>query len=94
MEALQTSDSSRESGRSGHRQHGPLPLLPPLPPLLQFSRGLREEGDILFALELPLEELHRRAVEAHHVLAGGRGGDEEEPGRVGGFGGGRVGHLP
>lgn len=70
--------------RSSDGQHHPLPLRPPPLPLLQFPRGLREERDLLFALDLPLEELQRRAVEAHHVLAGSGGGDEEERRRGGG----------
>lgn len=68
---------------SSDGQHDPLPLRPPPLPLLQFPRGLREERDLLSALDLPLEELQRRAVEAHHVLAGSGGGDEEEPRRGG-----------
>lgn len=63
---------------SNDSQHNSLPLPPPLLPLVQLPRRFCEERDLLFALDLPLEELQRRAVEAHHVLRGSRGGDEEE----------------
>lgn len=53
---------------SGDGQDGSLPLPPPLLLLLQLARGLGEEQHVLFALDLPLEELQRCAVEAHHVL--------------------------
>lgn len=83
MEALGT-DSERTGTRetnvrspSGEGQHRALPLPPPPLPLVQLPRGLSEEHDLLFGLELPLEELQRRAVEAHQVLAG-EGVDEVE----------------
>lgn len=53
---------------SGNRQDGSLPLPPPLLLLVEFARGLGEENDVFFALELPLEELQGGAVEAHDVL--------------------------
>lgn len=53
---------------SSDGQDSSLPLPPPLLPLIQFARGLGEEHHVLSALDLPLEELQRRAVEAHHVL--------------------------
>lgn len=58
---------------SGDGQDGSLPLPPPLLLVTQFARGLGEEQHVLFALDLPLEELQRRAVEAHHVLRRGEG---------------------
>lgn len=56
------------SSDSGDGQDDPLPLPPPLLLLVEFARGLGEEHDVLFALDLPLEELQGGAVEAHHVL--------------------------
>ncbi|TNN51305.1 hypothetical protein EYF80_038469 [Liparis tanakae] len=53
---------------SSDGQDGALPL-PPLPLLNGcLARGVCEEHHVLFALDLSLEELERRAVEAHHVL--------------------------
>lgn len=53
---------------SSDGQNGSLPLPPPLLLLAQFARRLGEEHHVLFALDLPLEELQRRAVKAHPVL--------------------------
>lgn len=53
---------------SSDGQNGSLPLPPPLLLLAQFARSLGEEHHVLFALDLPLEELQRCAVEAHPVL--------------------------
>lgn len=53
---------------SSDGEDGSLPL-PPLPLLLhQPACGFSKEHHVLFALNLPLEELEGRAVEAHHVL--------------------------
>lgn len=62
--------------RSGDGQDGSLPLPPPLLLLRQLGRGVGEEHHLLLVLDLPLEELQRRAVEAHHVLGGGGRGME------------------
>lgn len=53
---------------SSDSKKGSLPLPPLLLLLLQLPRGVGEEHHILFALDLPLEELHGSAVEAHQVL--------------------------
>lgn len=60
---------------SGDGQDDPLPLPPPPLLLVEFARGLGEEHYILFALDLPLEELQGGAVEAHHVLKHREGED-------------------
>lgn len=67
---------------SGDGQDGPLPLPPPLLLVLQLARGFSEEHHVLFALDLPLEELQRGAVEAHHVLrhTGSRSDEEMRKG--------------
>ncbi len=53
---------------SSDGQDGSLPLPPLLFLLLQLACGVGEEHHVLFALDLPLEELERCAVKAHHVL--------------------------
>lgn len=63
---------------SGNGQDGPLPLPPPPLLLVEFTRGLGEEHDVLFALDLPLEELQRGAVEAHDVLRAQRKGESSQ----------------
>lgn len=73
-----TSENQVKKNVLSDGQHESLPLPPPLLALVQLPRRLCEERDLLFALDLPLEELQRRAVEAHHVLRGSRGGGEEE----------------
>lgn len=67
---------------SGDGQDGPLPLPPPLLLVLQLACGFSEEHHVLFALDLPLEELQRGAVEAHHVLrhTGSRSDEEMRKG--------------
>lgn len=59
-------------------QDGFLSLPPPLVLLLQLACGFGKEHHILFALDLPLQELKRCAVEAHHVLRQRGRCDEEE----------------
>lgn len=57
---------------SSDGEDGSLPLPPLLLLHLQSARGLGEEHHVLFALDLALEELERRAVEAHHILENGK----------------------
>ena len=72
----QTVQSVRED--SGDGQDGPLPLPPPLLLVLQLACGFSEEHHVLFALDLPLEELQRGAVKAHHVLRHAESRSDEE----------------
>lgn len=60
-------------------QDGALPLPPLLLFFLQLACGVSKEHYVLFALDLPLEELERNAVKAHHVLRHKRrrGGEEK-----------------
>lgn len=53
---------------SSDGEDGSLPLPPLLLLLLELPRSVAEEHHILFALDLPLEELQGGAVEAHQVL--------------------------
>lgn len=69
---------------SSDGQDGSLPLPPLLLLVLQLACGISEEHHVLFALDLPLEELERCAVEAHHVLRHKRrrGGEEVTKGKA------------
>lgn len=70
--------SSMSRSDSGDGQDGPLPLLPLLLLLVQFACSFSEEHHVLFALDLPLEELQRCHVKAHHILPHGKRGGVEE----------------
>lgn len=57
---------------SSNGQDGPLPLPPLFLLLLQATCSVSKEHDVLFALDLPLEELQGCTVKTHHILKEGK----------------------